>query len=289
MTPPRVFCDTSVLVRYFAEDDPPRAFAAATPHRRATRPWSSRRPRFSSLSTSCGRAMASRNPSLGDGADPASSPVTASSCVDADQGATSPPSAGRCACPHAASPTPSSPRPQSTPAVTPSRPSTSAWSPRRSRSGCSDPGAASRGLPSSLHRSHAYSPGHHPRRSLVSVGTAFHPRTAAPQPEDAVAGVGGLLRLLRVRGLPRHRVQRDPGDRRGHRRQPAVQVPAHRPGRDPAGRPRDHPRRDEAQGGAGLLHAVVRRARQGRSTTAPCIAWASRSSAGPRRTRSTAG
>ena len=26
----RVFCDASVLVRYFAEDDPPRAFAAAT-------------------------------------------------------------------------------------------------------------------------------------------------------------------------------------------------------------------------------------------------------------------
>ena len=40
-----------------------------------------------------------------------------------------------------------------------------------------------------------------------------------------MAGVGGLLRLLRVRGLPRHRVQRDPGDRRGHRRQPALQVP----------------------------------------------------------------
>ena len=44
----------------------------------------------------------------------------------------------------------------------------------------------------------------------MSVGTAFHPRTATPQPEDAVAGVGGLLRLLRVRRLPRHRVQRDP-------------------------------------------------------------------------------
>ncbi len=29
MTKPRVFCDTSVLVRYFAEDDPPRALAAA--------------------------------------------------------------------------------------------------------------------------------------------------------------------------------------------------------------------------------------------------------------------
>ncbi len=29
MTAQRVFCDTSVLVRYFAEDDPPRAFAAA--------------------------------------------------------------------------------------------------------------------------------------------------------------------------------------------------------------------------------------------------------------------
>ncbi len=26
----RIFCDTSVLIRYFAEDDPPRAFAAAT-------------------------------------------------------------------------------------------------------------------------------------------------------------------------------------------------------------------------------------------------------------------
>lgn len=25
----RVFCDTSVLIRYFADDDPPRAFAAA--------------------------------------------------------------------------------------------------------------------------------------------------------------------------------------------------------------------------------------------------------------------
>jgi len=27
--PARVFCDTSVLIRYFAEDDPPRALAAA--------------------------------------------------------------------------------------------------------------------------------------------------------------------------------------------------------------------------------------------------------------------
>lgn len=27
--PGRVFCDSSVLIRYFAEDDPPRAFAAA--------------------------------------------------------------------------------------------------------------------------------------------------------------------------------------------------------------------------------------------------------------------
>lgn len=26
----RVFCDTGILVRYFADDDPPRAFAAAT-------------------------------------------------------------------------------------------------------------------------------------------------------------------------------------------------------------------------------------------------------------------
>ena len=29
MSTPRVFCDTGVLVRYFAEDDPPRALAAA--------------------------------------------------------------------------------------------------------------------------------------------------------------------------------------------------------------------------------------------------------------------
>ena len=29
MSMPRLFCDTGVLVRYFAEDDPPRALAAA--------------------------------------------------------------------------------------------------------------------------------------------------------------------------------------------------------------------------------------------------------------------
>ena len=47
-----------------------------------------------------------------------------------------------------------------------------------------------------------------------------------------MAGVGRLLRLLRVRRLPRHRVQRDPRGGRRHRRQPPVQVPGHGPGRD---------------------------------------------------------
>ena len=97
----------------------------------------------------------------------------------------------------------------------------------------------------------------------MSVGTAVPSPDGAPEPEDAVAGVVRLLRELRVRRLPRHRVQRDPRGGRGHRRQPAVQVPDQGPRRDPPRRPRHHPRRDQAQGRAGLLHAVVRRARQG--------------------------
>ncbi len=109
----------------------------------------------------------------------------------------------------------------------------------------------------------AYWPPSPLRRSVLERRHPVPSPDRGPEPEDAVAGVVGLLRVLRVRRLPRHRVQRDPRGRGRHRRQPALQVPDHRPRRDPARRPRDHPRRDEAQGRAGLLHALVRRARQG--------------------------
>ena len=102
-----------------------------------------------------------------------------------------------------------------------------------------------------------------PRRSVLERRHRLPSPDGAPEPEDAVAGVVRLLRELRVRRLPRHRVQRDPRGGRGHRRQPPLQVPDQGPRRDPPRRPRDHARRDEAQGRAGLLHAVVRRARQG--------------------------
>ena len=45
-----------------------------------------------------------------------------------------------------------------------------------------------------------------------------------PEPQDAVAGVVRLLRVLGLRRLPRHRVQRDPRGRRADRRVAAVQV-----------------------------------------------------------------
>ena len=102
-----------------------------------------------------------------------------------------------------------------------------------------------------------------PRRSVLERRHRLPSPDGAPEPEDAVAGVVRLLRELRVRRLPRHRVQRDPRGGRGHRRQPPLQVPDQGSRRDPPRRPGDHARRDEAQGRAGLLHAVVRRARQG--------------------------
>ena len=78
-----------------------------------------------------------------------------------------------------------------------------------------------------------------------------------------MADVVRLLRRQRIPRLPRHRVQRDPRGGRAHRRQPALQIRAARPGRRAPGGPADRPRRDEAGAGPRLLHAVVRRARQG--------------------------
>ena len=89
------------------------------------------------------------------------------------------------------------------------------------------------------------------------------PRHRAAQPQAAVARVVGLLRVLRLRRRPRHRVQRDPRGGRADRRQPALQVRRRRPRCRPPRRPGDHPRRDEAHARPGHLHAVVRRARQG--------------------------
>ena len=100
-------------------------------------------------------------------------------------------------------------------------------------------------------------------RSFVEHRQPVPSPDRAAQPQAAVARVVGLLRLVRVRRRARHRVQRDPRGGRAHRRQPAVQVPRHRPRCARARRPGDHPRRHEARRRAGLLHAVVRRARQG--------------------------
>ena len=63
----------------------------------------------------------------------------------------------------------------------------------------------------------------------MSVGTAFHPRTAPLNRKMQWREWAGYYASLRVRRLPRHRVQRDPRGGRGHRRQPPVQVPDHGP------------------------------------------------------------
>ena len=61
------------------------------------------------------------------------------------------------------------------------------------------------------------------------------------------------------------------------------------PGRRAAGRSADHARRLEDGGRAGLLHAVVRRARQGDRRRHGVAAWRIRRSAGPRPIRACAG
>src|SRR5439155_727799 len=81
----------------------------------------------------------------------------------------------------------------------------------------------------------------------------------AAQPQDAVARVERLLRVERLRRLPRHRIQRHPRGGGAHRRLAALQIPGPRPRRAAPRRPRHHPRREEAGGGSGVLHAMVRR------------------------------
>ena len=96
-----------------------------------------------------------------------------------------------------------------------------------------------------------------------------------PEPQDAVAGVVRLLRVVGLCRLPRHRIQRHPRGRRAHRRVAAVQVPGARERCNTARRPRDHPRCDAHDPGRRLLHAVVRRARQGdrRRDRPPARRW----------------
>ena len=97
-------------------------------------------------------------------------------------------------------------------------------------------------------------------------GERRHPLPRAHRPAEPQAGLGRLGRLRRRRRLrrpPRHRVQRDPPGGGPDRRLAALQVPGHRARRRAPGRPRDHPGCHPPAGGAGVLHAVVRRARQG--------------------------
>ena len=98
----------------------------------------------------------------------------------------------------------------------------------------------------------------------MSVGTAFHPRTSPLNRKMQWREWSGLLRVERLRGRPRHRIQRDPRGRGTHRRVAALQVPRLRARRPAPRRPGRHPRRDQAVGRWRHLHAVVRRARQGR-------------------------
>ena len=78
-----------------------------------------------------------------------------------------------------------------------------------------------------------------------------------------MAGVVGLLGVLRVCRCPRHRVQRDPRGGGPDRRLAALQVQGERSRFARSRRSGHHARRLEARHRAGLVHAVVRRARQG--------------------------
>ncbi len=105
------------------------------------------------------------------------------------------------------------------------------------------------------------------RRSVLG-GTFEHRHRllsarSGDQPQARVGRVGRLLRGGVLRRCPRHRVQRGAGGRRGHRRLPPVQVHRPRTRRAAPHRPRHHAGRHEARRRPGLLHALVRRARQG--------------------------
>ena len=134
--PARIFCDTSVLIRYFAEDDPPRALAAA-------RLFDSDATLVVSTTALLELVQVLRtsygvtNPRLGEGLVRFLT-RDGVELVDATRARPSPLSAGRSDRLPASSPTPSSgPRP-SMRAATPSPPSTSAWSPPPCQSSCSD-------------------------------------------------------------------------------------------------------------------------------------------------------
>ena len=120
----------------------------------------------------------------------------------------------------------------------------------------------------------------------MSVGTPFHPAHRALNRKQQWREWSGYFAAQRLRRRPRHRVQRDPRGGRADRRQPALQVRVRGPRRARARRPRHHPRRDEAAGRPGLLHALVRRARQGHRRRHRPSARRGPSSAGPPPTRS---
>ena len=123
----------------------------------------------------------------------------------------------------------------------------------------------------------------------LSVGTPFHPRTAPLNMKMQWREWAGYFASSAYADF--HDIEynaiREAAAR--HRRQPAVQVPGHAARRDPPRRPGHHPRRDEAQGRAGLLHALVRRARQGHRRRHDPPRRRDTSSAGPPPTPSTAG
>ena len=98
--------------------------------------------------------------------------------------------------------------------------------------------------------------------TTMPIGPPFTPHVRALR-EPELSRLVGLLRGQRVRGAPRARVQRHPQRRGADRRLAAVQVPRHGPRRGAARRSHHHARRRENGGRAGVLHAVVRRARPG--------------------------
>ena len=101
---------------------------------------------------------------------------------------------------------------------------------------------------------------------LYSPHAHWHRRSRPhlrPVREPELPRVVRVLRGQRVREPPRARIQRHPQRGRAHRRLAALQIHDFGTRRRAAGRSADHPRRVEDGRRPGVLHAVVRRARQG--------------------------
>ena len=123
----------------------------------------------------------------------------------------------------------------------------------------------------------------------MPIGTAVHARTFALCESLNYREWSGYYAVSAYESHHEHEYNAIRNAAGAHRRLAALQVPGHRPRRGPPGRSADHARRLEDGRRAGVLHAVVRRARPGHRRRDRVAAGGDERSAGPPPIRACAG